>query len=192
MGDVKQFVESFNIFLAILQLAKQEFPLPDNLKLSIHSGSDKFSLYKYINTAIKHFDTGVHLKTAGTTWLEELIGLAMSGNEGLNIVKEIYINAYDRFNELCEPYSLVININKSKLPSPKMVTNWTSEEYIRSLTHDLSCPDYNPNFRQLLHIGYKIAAGLGSRFRTALKKYENIIAPNVTNNLFERHLKKLF
>ncbi len=191
-GDIKQFAENFKILLAIIQFAKQEFSLPDNLKLSIHSGSDKFSIYKTINAAIKQFDTGIHLKTAGTTWLEELIGLAMSGDDGLNIAKEIYINAYDRYDELCEPYSLVIDINKLKLPNPKEVTKWTSEEYIRTLAHDKSCPDYNLHFRQLLHLGYKVAAEMGSRYKKTLKKYDEIIAQNVTENLFERHIKKLF
>ena len=34
--------------------------------------------------------TGVHLKTAGTNWLEELIGLAEAGGDGLALAKEIY------------------------------------------------------------------------------------------------------
>ena len=34
-------------------------------------------------TAMTKFDAGVHLKTAGTTWLEELIGLAEAGGSGL-------------------------------------------------------------------------------------------------------------
>ena len=49
-------------------------PLPANLKLSVHSGSDKFSIYNSIAQGLKEFDAGVHVKTAGTTWLEELIG----------------------------------------------------------------------------------------------------------------------
>ena len=191
-GDIKKFTDLFELILGIIEFAKHEFSLSDNLKLSIHSGSDKFSIYQPINKLIKRFDAGIHLKTAGTTWLEELIGLAMSGNEGLSIAKEIYIKAYNRYDELSRPYSMVININKSILPNPKVVINWTSEEYIRALTHDLSCPHYNPDFRQLLHIGYKIAAELGSRFRNSLKKHEDIIAHNVTNNLFDRHLNKLF
>jgi len=191
-GDLNQFTQQFELLLSILQFAKNEFSLPDNLKLSIHSGSDKFSIYDIINKFIKKFNTGIHLKTAGTTWLEEIIGLAISGNEGLDLAKEIYIKAYNRYDELCEPYSMVIDINKINLPKPKTVANWTSEEYINSLTHDLSCPDYNPDFRQLLHIGYKVAADLGSRFINSLKKYETNIAQNVTNNLFERHIKKLF
>ena len=50
--------------------------LPENLKMSIHSGSDKFAIYPHIGTIIKKHNKGVHLKTAGTTWLEEVIGLA--------------------------------------------------------------------------------------------------------------------
>ncbi|NVM34467.1 MAG: hypothetical protein HWN81_02655 [Candidatus Lokiarchaeota archaeon] len=191
-GDINQFAEQFELILGIIQFAKQEFSLSDNLKLSIHSGSDKFSIYNTIKKLIKRFNTGIHLKTAGTTWLEELIGLAMSGNEGLEIVKEIYIKTYDRYDELCEPYSLVIDIDKIMLPNPKEVTKWSSEEYIRTLAHDKSCPDYNLCFRQLLHLGYKVAAEMGSRYKKALKKYNEIIAQNVTENLFERHIKKLF
>ncbi len=50
------------------------------LKLSVHSGSDKFSIYAPIRKAPgKRSMPGLHLKTAGTTWLEELIGLSRSG-----------------------------------------------------------------------------------------------------------------
>ena len=60
------------------------------MKLSVHSGSDKFSIYAAIHEAMKKFDAGVHLKTAGTTWLEELIGLAEAGGSGLEMAKEVY------------------------------------------------------------------------------------------------------
>jgi NAD(P)-dependent dehydrogenase (short-subunit alcohol dehydrogenase family) len=53
------------------------------LKLSVHSGSDKFSLYPIINRLAKKHRAGLHVKTAGTTWLEEIIGLAEAGGEGL-------------------------------------------------------------------------------------------------------------
>lgn len=43
-------------------------------KLSIHSGSDKFSIYGII---YKHTSQYVHLKTAGTSWLEALRVIAM-------------------------------------------------------------------------------------------------------------------
>lgn len=139
-----------------------------------------------------YFTTGIHLKTAGTTWLEELIGLAQSGNEGVNIVKEIYRKAFKRYTELIIPYSKVINIDKSKLPDPNEVNNWSSEDLVNSLRHDLTCIKFNPNFRQLFHISYKIAAEMGDRFIKAIRTNKDIIAKNVTKNLFERHIKPIF
>ncbi|MFX1553026.1 MAG: tagaturonate epimerase family protein [Promethearchaeota archaeon] len=191
-GNVEKFAKEFEMILAIIQFAKIQFFLPNNLKLSIHSGSDKFSIYKYINKAIKKFNVGIHLKTSGTTWLEELSGLAMAGDEGLKIAKDIYIQALNRFDELCKPYAAVIDINKEKLPSPKILKNWTNEQYIRALRHDLSCKDYNPDFRQLLHISYKIAAEMGSQYKEVIIKYEELIALNVIENIYKRHIARLF
>ncbi len=94
VGDVAQFSKEFNEDLAAIAFAVKTYGLPENLKLSVHSGSDKFSIYKAIHDAMKRFDAGVHLKTAGTTWLEELIGLAEAGGPGLEIAKEIYAEAY--------------------------------------------------------------------------------------------------
>jgi len=191
-GDINQFTKEFKELLAVIQFAINEFSLPDNLKLSIHSGSDKFSIYKIINKTIKKFNTGVHLKTSGTTWLEEVAGLAIAGGESLNLAKEIYNKAYNKINELSKPYLSVIEINKHNLPFPEIIKNWTSQDYFRAIHHDRSCKDYNPDFRQLIHIGYKIAAEMESRYIDALKKCQNIIAPNVTKNIFERHIKALF
>ena len=75
VGDPRQFSREFDAYLAVISYAASKFDLPGNLKLSIHTGSDKFTLYPIIHRAIKRMDTGVHLKTAGTTWLEEVIGL---------------------------------------------------------------------------------------------------------------------
>ena len=192
VGDVAQFEKEFNEDLAVIAFAVKEFDLPDNLKLSVHSGSDKFSIYSPINKAIKKFNAGLHLKTAGTTWLEELIGLAMAGGDGLEIAKEVYIKAFDRFDELCTPYASVIDIDKNKLPSPQAVDGWSSEQYVSALQHEQSCKDYNSSFRQLLHVGYKVAAEMEDKYLKALEKHENIIAKCVTENIFQRHIKPLF
>ncbi len=191
-GDIEQFSKELEIILAVIQFAINKFSLPDNLKISLHSGSDKFSLYNNINKAIKEFDTGFHLKTSGTTWLEELIGLAIAGGEGLELAKEIYIKAHSRLDELCAPYASVVDIDTDKLPDPEKVIKWTSEDFARVLRHDLSCTYYNRDFRQLLHIAYKIAAEMGSRYIDTLNKYDEIIGSNVTENIYERHLSKLF
>ncbi len=68
----------------------KEFGLPANLKLSIHSGSDKFSIYPIMGELIKKHDKGIHIKTAGTTWLEEVIGLSLASDESLMLAKKIY------------------------------------------------------------------------------------------------------
>ena len=192
VGDVSQFAREFEEDLAVIAFAVKEFGLSENLKLSVHSGSDKFSIYKSMNNAIKKFDAGLHIKTAGTTWLEELIGLALAGGEGLAIAKKAYANALSRFDELCAPYATVIDIDKGKLPSPEVVDGWSGEEYANALRHNQSCDKYDPNLRQLLHVGYKIAAEMGDDFLNALVKYEETIAENVTENIYERHIKPIF
>ena len=191
-GDVSQFTKEFEQDIAILEYAKKVFPLPDNLKLSIHSGSDKFSIYEPVRQALKKFDAGIHIKTAGTTWLEELIGLSLSGNKGFNIATEIYDIAYKRFAELCAPYSNVIDIKKEELPSPTEVKNWPGEIFAATLRHDQKNKNYNSNFRQLLHVAYKVAAELGTRYTDALIEHEEIIGLNVTENIYKRHIKKIF
>ncbi|MBW8034671.1 MAG: hypothetical protein FVQ79_03155, partial [Planctomycetes bacterium] len=192
VGDIQQFEKEFNDDLTVIRFAVNEFSLPANLKLSVHSGSDKFSIYEPIRKAIAKFDAGLHLKTAGTTWLEELIGLAEAGGEGLEIAKEIYGKSIDKFDILCAPYATVIDIDKGQLPSPDEVNGWDGNTYASTLRHDQSCDLYNPNLRQLLHVGYKIAADMGDKYLDALKNNSEIVGRNVTENILERHIKKLF
>jgi tagaturonate epimerase len=192
VGDVSQFAREFEADLAILRFATEQFALPADLKLSVHSGSDKFSIYRPIRKALQKFDAGVHLKTAGTTWLEELIGLALAGGDGLEIAKDVYSRALARLDELCAPYATVIDIDKSKLPEPEQVRQWDGEQYAGTLRHDRRNRQYNPSFRQLLHVGYKVAAEMGPRFTDALDKHEAIIAENVTANIYDRHIRPLF
>jgi len=192
VGNVRGFAKEFEEDLAVVAFAVKEFGLPENLKLSIHSASDKFSIYGPIAKALKKFDAGLHIKTAGTTWLEELIGLAMAGGDGLSIAKEVYAGALSRMDELCGPYQTVIDIDRAKLPTAQEVDKWNGERIASVLRHDQSCEHYNLNFRQLLHVAYKIAAEMGARFSDALDKYEEIIAENVTENIYERHIRPLF
>ena len=77
--------------------------LPENLKLSVHSGSDKFSIYGPIRQALAKSGAGVHVKTAGTTWLEELIGLAEAGGEGLAMPRKFTPKLRRIRDELCAP-----------------------------------------------------------------------------------------
>ena len=191
-GNVEKFKREFEEDIAVMAFAVKEFNLPENLKLSIHSGSDKFSIYKSIGETIKKYNAGLHLKTAGTTWLEELIGLTMAGGDGLAIAKEIYSKAFLHIDELCKPYAAVIDIKKKNLPVPNDVEKWNEQEFSQAIRHDPSCSQFNPDIRQLLHISYKIAAQMGKRYTSSLEKYEDIIAANVTENIYDRHIKPLF
>ncbi len=192
VGDVAQFSREFEEDILVIQFAIKEFGLPENLKLSVHSGSDKFSIYTPIRELTKKYNTGVHVKTAGTTWLEELIGLAEAGNDGLELAKSIYAKALDRFDELTGPYATVIDVQIENLPSAEEVNGWSGDKYVNSLRHNKDHPDFNPQFRQLLHCGYKIAAEFGDTYFNALDKYRDIIAKNVTENMYNRHIKPLF
>ena len=192
VGNLEQFAKEFEEDILVIKYAIKEFSLPEKLKLSVHSGSDKFSIYPIIKDAIKKHDAGLHVKTAGTTWLEELIGLAMAENEGLEIAKEIYVEALGRFDELTEPYATVLDIDKQKLPSVETVNAWNGQDYANALRHEQDHPDYNPDFRQLLHCSYKIAGEKGARYLDALEKFSDLAGRNVMENLYIRHIKRLF
>jgi hypothetical protein len=192
VGDVAQFEREFALDVAAIAYAIKHFGLPGNLKLSVHSGSDKFSIYPAIHATIKKFNVGVHLKTAGTTWLEELIGLAEAGGEGLKLAKEIYAEAFAHREELCAPYATVIDIDTAKLPPPDAVRGWTSEQYTSALRHVPSAAAYNASLRQLLHVGFKVAAKMENRYLSLLETYEAVIAKNVTENLYKRHIAPVF
>ncbi len=192
VGNLAQFEKEFTEDLAVIALAVGQYGLPPSLKLSVHSGSDKFSIYGPIRRALTRFDAGLHLKTAGTTWLEELIGLAEAGGSGLELAKEIYAEALGEIDELCAPYATVIDIDRKHLPSATIVLAWTSEQYVSALRHDQTSPSYNRHLRQLLHVGYKVAARQGRRYLDALETHRLAVARNVTDNLYERHIKPLF
>ncbi|AMV25042.1 hypothetical protein VT84_11640 [Gemmata sp. SH-PL17] len=192
VGDVAQFEREFRDDLAVIAFAVKNFQLPANLKLSVHSGSDKFSLYAPMHRAIRETGAGLHLKTAGTTWLEEVIGLAESGGEGLALAKTIYAKALAKKDELCAPYATVIDIDASKLPPANEVQQWTSEQFVGALRHAPQNPQFNSSLRQLVHVGFKIAAQLGEQYLGMLRTCETAVARNVTGNLFDRHLKPLF
>ncbi|MCH2332196.1 MAG: tagaturonate epimerase family protein [Roseibacillus sp.] len=192
VGDLPQFEQEFNDDLAVMAHAVKAYGLPDTLKLSVHSGSDKFSIYEPIKRALARTGAGLHIKTAGTTWLEELIGLAEAGGDALALAKQIYVTALEKKDALCEPYATVIDVDDSQLPSAAEVEGWTSDQYTSALRHDQDNPDYNQHFRQLLHVGFKVAAQLGDTYLDALKANADVIGKNVCENIYERHMIPLF
>jgi len=193
VGDISRFATEFEQDLLVIDYAVKTFGLPKNLKLSVHSGSDKFSIYPVIGGLLKKYDKGIHIKTAGTTWLEEVIGLAETGDEeAIDLAKAIYSGALGRFDELCQPYMTVIDINQSRLPDRKEVERWTGEKFANTLRHIPGHPDYNPDFRQLIHVGYKVAADYGIFYSEALAKHKELIGKQVYDNILDRHIRRLF
>ena len=191
-GDLARFEREFEQDLEVIDEAVKLYGLPANLKLSIHSGSDKFSIYPIMGRLIRKHDKGIHIKTAGTTWLEENIGLALAAPEGLALAKKIYVNALGRMEELTVPYATVIDVDVAKLPSPEEVEKWDAQTYARTMRHNQEDPLYNPSFRQLIHVSYKIAAELSDEFIPALEKHTDVIGEQITANLCDRHVARLF
>ena len=192
VGNTTQFEKEFREDLLVIDFAVREFGLPQGLKLSIHSGSDKFSIYPIMGRLIRQYDKGIHIKTAGTTWLEENIGLALADEGALELAKKIAISALDRMEELCIPYATVIDINPAKLPTAAQIAAWSGQEYARALRHNQQDPLYNPDFRQLVHVSYKIAAEFGDEFYAALKRNAQVVAQQVKENILDRHIARLF
>jgi len=192
VGDLARFEQEFSDDVAVLAFAARRFGLPESLKLSVHSGSDKFSLYPVIRHTLARTGAGVHLKTAGTTWLEELIGLAEAEGEGLALAREIYASAVEQVDELCGPYATVIDIDRSQLPPLTVVEAWSGPRLAAALRHVPGHPHFNPHIRQLLHVAFKVAARQGTRYTDLLVANREIVARQVTANIYERHLRPLF
>ena len=192
VGDTAPFEKEFREDLLVIDFAVKEFGLPEGLKLSIHSGSDKFSIYPIMGRLIRQYDKGIHIKTAGTTWLEENIGLALADDQALELAKKIAISALGRMEELCIPYATVIDINPANLPTAEQIASWDGNQYARALRHNRQDPLYNPDFRQLVHVSYKIAAELAPEFYAALERNADVVAQQVKENILDRHIARLF
>jgi len=78
------------------------------------------------------------------------------------------------------------------LPDPQEVNKWSSQKYADTLRHIPGHPDYNPSFRQLIHVGYKVAAEYGKTYLDMLCANSEIVGRQVTENIFDRHLRRLF
>jgi hypothetical protein len=90
------------------------------------------------------------------------------------------------------PYATVIDIDVSRLPAPEVVDQWDSGEFTSALRHVPGAPGYNSSLRQLLHVGFKVAAKMGPRYLQLLEANEAVIAKNVTENLYARHIVPVF
>jgi hypothetical protein len=192
VGDIGAFRDEFEADLLAVRYAVDRFGLPETLKLSIHSGSDKFNLYPVIRALIEKYDAGVHLKTAGTTWLEEVAGLAEAGGAALAFVQQLYVDALGHYEELVAPYATVLDINRAQLPSAAQSRSWTSEQLVAMVAHEPDAPLFNADLRQFFHVAYKLAAQAGETYFQLLERHAAIINLRVRDNLFNKHIRHIF
>lgn len=127
IGDIKQFEQELIIHAAIAR----HF----GYKLSIHSGSDKFSIFTLIG---KHTRGHFHVKTAGTNWLEAMHVVAMKAPK---LYRDIHAYALSMFSEATKFYHVTTDLNKI----PKLDT--LKDNQLPELFH-------NNDARQLIHITY--------------------------------------
>lgn len=127
IGDIKLFEEELKVHVAIAE----HF----GYKLSIHSGSDKFSIFEIIGHETKgHF----HVKTAGTNWLEAVKVVAI---EDPKLYRELHNFALSSFKDATKLYYVTTNLNN--IPNVETLKN---SELVDLFAND--------DARQLLHITY--------------------------------------
>ena len=129
IGDLDRFETSFRGHATIAEAF-------GGYKLSIHSGSDKFSAFPIIG---EYAGDHVHLKTAGTSYLE---AVRIAARHAPNLFREIVDFAFDRFEEDRKTYHVSTNLDE--IPDPSNVSDEALEEtYLE-----------DDDGRQLLHITY--------------------------------------
>lgn len=127
-GDLEQFRKEYIQHLAIAR----KF---GGYKLSIHSGSDKFSVYEVIGSIN---EGAVHVKTAGTSYLEALRTIAASNPK---LFRKILKFSIQRFEEDKKSYHISADLEKVINPDKKKDSELTA--YLD-----------DDNARQVLHVTY--------------------------------------
>lgn len=136
-------------------------------KLSLHSGSDKFSVYPLV---AKHWAQGIHVKTAGTSYLEALRVLAIHAPD---LFLKIYALGCERYET--DKYSYHVSAQLDELPSTK----------------DLPSLLDHFHAREMLHVTFGSAlAKFGVEIKQALVKHETAYFEGLRTH-FEKHLRLL-
>lgn len=139
-----------------------------NYKLSIHSGSDKFSIFPHVGEIA---GGKVHLKTAGTSWLEAVRLIALKAP---SLFKEMVRTALSAFKEASKLYHVTTDL--SRVPKPENLDDQRLSELLDE-----------ENSRQLLHITYGFLLNSPSRgafFKTLIEHEEDYWS------LLEHHIEK--
>jgi len=127
IGDLKQFEKEIKIHSSIARHFKY--------KLSVHSGSDKFSIFKLVG---KYTKGNFHIKTAGTNWL---IAMELISIVNPSLYREMHKYALSRFNDATKFYHVTTNLNN--IPD---IDKLNDNELVNLFK--------NNDCRQLIHITY--------------------------------------
>ncbi|HDQ15238.1 MAG TPA: hypothetical protein ENN41_10550 [Sediminispirochaeta sp.] len=167
IGNLEEFEGQFAVHCAIAQAH-------GDYKISIHSGSDKFSVYPAIGRYTHH---RLHLKTAGTSWVEAIRTIARTEPE---LYRRMHKKAQDFFPEALKSYHISADI--SGLPDINTLRDSQLEEYL-----DIS------ESRQMLHISYGGLlrdSEIRGPFFKALSDHEELHETIIRKHM-EKHLSKL-
>jgi hypothetical protein len=138
-------------------------------KLSLHSGSDKFSIYPIVSRLAGEY---VHLKTAGTSYLEALRTVARCDPR---LFQRVYALAYERYNEDRASYHVSADLARAPQPDLHGVTD------IQSLLDQFDA-------RQMLHVCFgSILARYGQEIKAVVAQNEEAHYSDLEHH-FERHL----
>ncbi len=165
IGDLKEFERDLALQAAV---ARTIGPY----KLGVHSGSDKFTLYPLF---ARHTSGLVHLKTAGTSYLEALRAIA-----GVKppLFRLIYELAFERYEQ--DRTSYHVSAEAARAPKPREVT-------------DAELPAVLDQFdaREMLHVTFGSAlAAYGERLKNTLLGNEEAYYEALVTH-FARHLRPL-
>ncbi len=124
-GDLELFKREYLKHIAIANYF-------GNYKISLHSGSDKFGVYRVIGSLNKGF---THVKTAGTSYLEALRVVAQTDKE---LFGEILDFARDNYEEQKKTYHVSADLNKvksSELYSDDELVDLLNQDDARQVFH---------------------------------------------------------
>jgi tagaturonate epimerase len=128
IGELGPFEEQFKVHCAIARAR-------GGYKVSIHSGSDKFSVYPAIG---RHTGMRVHLKTAGTSWLEAVRVVARVDPP---LFRRMLAAAVQGFAEASKLYHVAAD--PAAVPSPESIPDGQLQAVLDAR-----------DSRQVLHIAY--------------------------------------
>jgi hypothetical protein len=168
IGDVRTFDREFAVHCEIAKAF-------GNYKVSVHSGSDKFSIYPAVG---RHTGGRLHLKTSGTSWLEAVRTIA---SEAPDLYRKMHEKVYDIYPKALINYHITADIE--------------AVEPLTERVRDRQLADYldDPNWRQFMHISYGgllLDPELGPQIKNTLEANEERYHERLEEH-FERHVQEL-